>query len=61
VKKSVTKTTLNQFVLTTIRFLILTLENAATSDNLQSSEAWNNNGLVLTKLNKSDEVLKVFD
>ena len=57
-----TKVTLNQFALTTVIILILTLESAtATSDNPQNSVSWFNKGLALSKLNTSDEAIKVYD
>lgn len=57
-----TKVTLNQFALTTVIILILTLGSAtATSDNSQNSVSWFNKGLALSKLNKSDEAIKVYD
>ena len=57
-----TKITFNQFALTTVTILILTLGSAAaTLDNPQDSMSWYNKGNALNKLNKFGEAIKAYD
>ena len=56
------KITLNQFTLTTVIILILTLGSAAdTSYKPQDSMTWYNKGYATKELGNNDEAIKAFD
>jgi len=61
VEKCIIKIILNQFALTTVIILILTIGSAAASDNSHNSMYWDNKRVGITKLNKLDEVIGAYD